>query len=178
MQLDGVNSDKCQRRGNNVGTCRLGVSRSQRPNLEASAPHRELRKMDTSISVRVFEWRGEIGMGVDRVGRAGHRKYAPHTRLATFSATAVPDLCEETLLLWMHERLTEWIGQGCPPCWREAPPASPQGTTGVVSRTGAPSGREPARSLPSQTEPPPLEHRGAVGVSDGLKPDGFTPPLW
>jgi hypothetical protein len=134
--------------------------------------------VDSQISVLVSEWRGELLILVDRVGRSGHRRYAPRTRLATFRARAVREVSEDEACLWLLEQLTLWVNAGCPRTRRGAAPASPVGDHRGQRAIGAPTGAEGRTPLPSKTVRPPEEGSGAAGVSDGLKPNGAQPPLF
>jgi hypothetical protein len=133
--------------------------------------------MDTSISVRMFEWRGDVWISVDRVGRAGHRKHAPRTPLVSIHSSSDTPICEDVALLWLQGCLTEWVAAGCPRGHREAVSAPPQGATGVVSRTGVPPQLDRSKALPSQTEPAPVEHRGSEATSDPWVDGTFQPAL-
>ena len=134
--------------------------------------------MDSSLSVRVFDWRGDIYLVVDRIHSAPRRKYAARDRLATFHATPVRDVPEDVACLWMLEQLTLWVNAGCPYTRHASATGAPLGGPQGARAPGAPSGPRPAPSLRSKTEPPPLEDSGAVGVSDGLAPPGVQPPLF
>lgn len=134
--------------------------------------------MDSRISVTVFDWKGELYVGVDRIGRASDRRHAPRTRLATWHATLPEsDVSEEVALLYMWMRLNEWITAGAP-LMSEAITASPWGDRRGEALDGVSASALAATALPSQTEPPPVERRQPVGLSDGLSPEGSQPPLW
>lgn len=134
--------------------------------------------MDTSISVRVFEWRGELWLAVDRVHSAAHRRYAPRDRLASFHVRPMREVSEPVACLWLLEQLTLWVNAGCPNARREAAPASPVGDRRGHRAIGAPRRASAESALPSQTEPPSLEARDGEAVSDGLKPLGTQPSLF
>ena len=74
--------------------------------------------MDTSISVRVFEWRGELNCTVDRVGNTDHRKHAPRTRLASFSTSAFEGNSEVDAVLWATAEIAGLmiLPASCPMC--------------------------------------------------------------
>ena len=128
--------------------------------------------MDSQISVRVFDWRGEIWLAIDRVGRAPDRRYAPRTRLATFHAQPLRDVPESVAFLWLLEQLTAWVNAGCPSPSRAARSGAPQrGATGGETH-GAPFGQAAENRLPSQTRPSAVKHSASVASTDGLTPPG------
>lgn len=134
--------------------------------------------MDSSISVRVFDWKGDIWLAVDRIGSADHRKHAHRDRLATFRETPVHDVSEDVALLWMLEQLQLWVNAGAPFAWSEAPSAPPGGGRRGRPEAWACPRREGEDPLRSETQPPPLEDRASEASSDGLWPPGYQPELW
>jgi hypothetical protein len=134
--------------------------------------------MDSILSIRVFEWRDVLWGSIDRVGSSDHRKHAPRTRVATWRLPTVPGVSEELAFLWLLDCLNDWVKDGCPDRrWtdREAVPASPSGDHRGARVAADDTPNEP---LPSKTEPPADKKAGAVGVSDGLWPEGLTPHLF
>lgn len=134
--------------------------------------------MDTSISLRLFNWRGDIWLTVDRIGCSDHRKHAPRERLATFHTWCLPEVSEENALLWMYIQLNAWVGDGCPDARREAATVSPGGGTTGGESAARVARQAPEIALPSQTEPPNVERCDGVAVSDGLLPEGEQLALW
>jgi hypothetical protein len=134
--------------------------------------------MDTSISVRVFEWRGELHLVVDRIYPSGHRRYAPRVRVAAFHGEALPALLPAEAMEWAVHQMTLWMNAGFPTEGGVAVSAPLEGPQGGSPRSGAPHTTEAGSALPSQTEPPSLEGRGGVAVSDGLRPLGTQPSLF
>lgn len=134
--------------------------------------------MDYSITVQVFDWRGDLWLSVDRVGRVAGKRFAPRERLASFHTDAMHDVSPDEALLWMHEQLAAWVNAGCPRrSWTDAKrPRRPlEGAMGV----GAPTGHQGLVTLPSENStPPPREERRAERDSDGLKPPGVQQTLW
>lgn len=134
--------------------------------------------MDTSITVHVFDWRGDLWLAVDRVGRHAGRRYAPRTRLASVHAQPMREVSEDEALLWMLDVLTLWVNAGAPTSQRADAqrPRRPQvGATG----DGAPTCAWGAVTLPSENlPPPPMAERRAERVSDGLVPEGITDHLF
>lgn len=133
--------------------------------------------MDTTIEARVFEWRGVLSIVIDRVDRSGHRRLAHHHRLASYSLHFDAALNEDQALSWAIACLTDWERAGCPRGGRVAAPAPLDRGHGVDRATGAPPQVKRSTALPSQTEPPPVEHRDGEAVSDGLYPPGVQLPL-
>lgn len=133
--------------------------------------------MDSSLSIRVFSWRGDVHCTVDRVGRSDHRKYAPHTRLVSFTSEGWTDTNEADCFLWALTQLASLaIVQMASP---------PPGGVGIPSgdhRGGLPS---PGVSATNGSEiatiknatPTPIYLAAASAVSDGLQPPGWQPSL-
>ena len=169
---EGVKSDTPSDLEKIVGRVRHGRPALRGVSLAKSTHSLDRGKMDTSITVQVFDWRGELWLTVDRLHRHGGRRYAPRDRLATFHVDALRDVSEDEALLWLHEQLAAWVAAGCPRRrWTDrvavsAPPGGGHGGRRVATAT------RPGKPLPSKTAPPPLEGSGAAGVSDGLKPPG------
>lgn len=129
-------------------------------------------KMDSRIIVQVFQWRDALHCTVDVAGPHGRRRYAPRRRLQGWTAEALPHLQGPEALEWAITVLNLWMNQGFELSVGNggvAVPAPPGGGHG--GRRVAP-GVSRSQALPSQTTAPPVEHRGAVGVSDGLQPPG------
>lgn len=134
--------------------------------------------MDTSISVRVFEWRGELHATVDRVGRSDHRKYAHRDRLASFSETVEGQVDEVDAMLWATAQIAGLLLVSMSEAERSEAPAPPGGPQGDVRSTRAyvtPHLRSATTRNAAQT--PNGESTGAAG-SDGLRPPGVQPSLW
>jgi hypothetical protein len=134
--------------------------------------------MDTSISVRVFEWRGELHLVVDRIYSAGHRRNAPRVRVAAFHGEALPSLLPAEAMEWAVHQMNLWMNAGFPTEGGVAVSASPSGDHRGDRASGAPPCADRGLALPSQTEPPSLEGRDGEAVSDGLKPLGTQPSLF
>jgi hypothetical protein len=128
--------------------------------------------MDSSISVRVFEWRGELHCVIDRIGATSGRRHAPRARVASFHGEALPALLPAEAMEWAIHQLTLWMNAGFAPDGGVAVSAPLEGPQGGSPRSGAPTGQERAGRLPSQAVSPSVEGCGAVGVSDGLSPAG------
>src|SRR4030095_11408640 len=137
--------------------------------MRASAPSQKDHKVDTSVSIRVFEWRGALHLAVDLVGPVLGRRYAPHRRLASFTVASLPGLQPPEATEWAIAQLTLWLNAGMPTDGRAAAPASPGGDRRGDRASGAPTCTVRAAALPSQAAPPPLEDRGAAGVSIQLE---------
>jgi len=134
--------------------------------------------MDTTLSIRVFEWRGALHLVIDRIHPAPRRRFAQRDRLAGFSAAPVQPVPEDVAALWALEQITAWVNAGCPYALRVAGSAPPSGGSRGARANGAPTGNRPHPVLPSQTAPSPVEHRTSAASSlDGLNPPGFTPEL-
>jgi hypothetical protein len=134
--------------------------------------------MDTSISVQVFDWRGELWLAIDRVGRVAGRRYAPRARLATFHALPLRDVSEDEACLWMYDVVTSWVNQGCPRVHLTSAERSRlplEGDTGG-RRAYEPSG--PSDATLKEAADPPRDQRRAERVSGGLSPEGHTPPMF
>jgi hypothetical protein len=128
--------------------------------------------MDTRIIATVFEWRGEIYVSVDRVGRASDRRYAPRHRIATWTATTRANPSEAQAAEYMITILGQWLAEGMPRGLhvpRQGLPGAPGGGGG--DRRVA-TGKPASRALQSQEPPSRLIGSDAVGVSDGLQPPG------
>ena len=82
--------------------------------------------MDTRISVQVFEWQGDLHCNVDRIGRADLRKYAPRTRLASFTTHEDGEVGEQAAMTWAIMRLVDHLAISVDHS-RAAGPASPSG---------------------------------------------------
>jgi hypothetical protein len=134
--------------------------------------------MDSSVTVQVFDWRGEIWLTVDRVGRVDHRRHAHRDRLATFHAQPVRDVPEDCALLWMLEQLTAWVNAGCPRPSAQRARGPLGGASGGTRANGAPPTPTADPALQSQTVPTPLVASASEASSDGLWPEGRTDPLF
>jgi len=117
----------------------------------------------------VFEWRGALHLAIDAVGPVVGRRYAPHRRLASFSVASLPSLQPPEATEWAIAQLTLWLNAGMPTDGRAAAPASPGGDRRGDRASGAPTCTVRPAALPSQAAPPPLEDRGAAGVSIQLE---------
>jgi hypothetical protein len=111
--------------------------------------------MDTSISIRLFEWRGDVHCTVDRVGRADHRRYAPRTRVAEFSTRMPEGTPEQTIAAWAILSLADRIGLICT-LRPEAGSASPEGDHRGEQSTGVSTDRYGPDVPMIQAAPPPL----------------------
>lgn len=134
--------------------------------------------MDTSLSVRVFEWRGELHVNVDRVGRVGDRKYAPRTRLATRSGPWDGEVTEEAFLLAAIMVLVDYVGDIAVLASILAAQPRPASPSGDHRGERVATGDTPSGPLPSQAVRPSVEHSASAASSDGLWPPGGTEPLF
>src|SRR4030095_14738116 len=116
--------------------------------MRASAPSQKDHKVDTSVSIRVFEWRGALHLAVDLVGPVLGRRYAPHRRLASFTVASLPGLQPPEATEWAIAQLTLWLNAGMPTDGRAAAPGCPGG-----GRSGARASRDPQGDAPPR---PPL----------------------
>jgi hypothetical protein len=82
--------------------------------------------MDTSLSVRVFEWKGDLHCTVDRIGRTDHRRHAHRDRLASFTTKCDPTIGEIPAMTWAVMRLVDHLAISVEHS-RAAGPASPVG---------------------------------------------------
>jgi hypothetical protein len=128
--------------------------------------------MDTTVSIRVFEWRGALHVIVDRIWPAPDRRYAPHARVVSFTTDSLPGLREDEATEWALTQMTLWMNAGWPTDGRVAVPAPPRGGHRGERANGAPTCTDGVAALPSQTQPAAVVDSDAGGVSDGLQPAG------
>lgn len=82
--------------------------------------------MDTAVSIRVFEWRGDLHLAIDRIGGTPDRRYAHRDRMASFSIQCPEDVLEEEVISWAIAQLEVWERAGLPHGHAVAP-APPEG---------------------------------------------------
>lgn len=134
--------------------------------------------MDSSLSIRVFEWRSELHCTVDRVGRSDHRKYAPRTRLAGFTLPLETEPSEVDACLWALLKICDLLGVSMDQA-TESPSASPGGDRRGRLAARRASSTSPLYDATVKNAHPPLCPSVGEAVSvDGLKPQGATPTLW
>ena len=139
---------------------------------------KERDNMDAQIVARVFEWRGEIYVAVDRVGRASDRRYAPRHRVATWTATTKAAPTEAEATEYMILILQQWLADGLPRGLhvpRQRRPGAPGGGGGD-GRVATPDTPIQASTITNGAEVAnsSAPRRG----SDGLQPPGVQEALF
>jgi hypothetical protein len=134
--------------------------------------------MDYSYIVEVFEWRGSVHVTCDRIGRSAGRRYAPRVRLWTESRVLEEPVNDPTGVAILALAVADHSGLLADLSGPEGPPAPPgRGATGGDTPPRATATRRTG-ALPSGTAAPPRKEPRDVVASDGLTPEGRTPPLF
>ena len=134
--------------------------------------------MDYSYIVEVFEWRGCVHVTCDRVGRSAGRRYAPRARVWSESALLETPATGLQLAAFLALAVAEHAADLGPAHGAERPPVPPEGATGGHDTPPLATATRRDGGLPSGEAAPPRKEPRDVVASDGLLPEGGTPPLF
>lgn len=176
----GCNSSGPHRTGD-VWSCavRSGVSgRGTTTLAHVRLSSKERDNMDAQIVARVFEWRGEIYVAVDRVGRASDRRYAPRHRVATWTATTKAAPTEAEATEYMIVILQQWLADGLPRGLHVPRQRRPGALEGGGGDGRVATGDTPERASTISDGAQVANSAAARRASDGLTPPGVQEALF